>query len=346
MQIVLALLPWVLYGDWGVMLVTLSGTFLVVLTCSMPQGAHEKWAGRILERPKTTCLTRGNGSLHNMVFISGPGAWDMESLASAPLVPRAETRWISLMLAVLWTCLMIIISGLQAHTWFLVGIGGLGMLQNIIAAGTPRKTDAFNFQISSFTRAPTIIGRRSPIRDDSDSEVDLESTVEELDNLQLWAKGVPATDTQGSAINQTAQNQMPAWLSSISREDGVPDWLEAILPEYAETGDEVGTPLPRQRLGGSQETQPPEFRSHKCVIYAQGVQGAFMELEKWIPNAGMAMLQLFFPGGHAYNNASIRYNSHKKFWKRSHATSSLRLLAEQKRRDEEGNRGRGNGVPC
>lgn len=72
-QVGIAVIPWVVYGDWGIMIVTLCGNILVAATCALPQWSEEKWAGSQLKRPKVTCLTRGNGHLHIMVFIGIPG---------------------------------------------------------------------------------------------------------------------------------------------------------------------------------------------------------------------------------------------------------------------------------
>ena len=98
----------------------------------------------------------------------------------------------------------------------------------------------------------------------------------------------------------------------MSGEDGAPQWLEARKPTPAE---------------GNRKDEP--------IIYAAGVHGALMELEKWVPTAGLAMVQIFFPSGLKYNDESIRDNIHKKFWQRAYHTKSLRKRAEVKRRTEE-----------
>lgn len=173
-QIGIAILPWILYNKWGVMMVTLSGNLLVAVTCALPQWTQEKWAGRKLSADKVVPLTRGNGHQHTMVFVCNKGSWDLQSLASGFSIPRSETRWTSLALAVLWICLLISVSGLKEHALFLVGIGSIGMLQNIYAAGASRKPGTANFHITPFARAPTIIGRRADYEVDADAGFDLE----------------------------------------------------------------------------------------------------------------------------------------------------------------------------
>lgn len=91
-QVGIAIVPWVLYDDWGIFVITLCGNLFVAATCALPQWTQEKWAGRQLKRDKVTCLTRGNGHFHIMVFIGTRGSWDLESLASSIPVPRPETR--------------------------------------------------------------------------------------------------------------------------------------------------------------------------------------------------------------------------------------------------------------
>lgn len=97
---------------------------------------------------------------------------------------------------------------------------------------------------------------------------------------------------------------MPQWLTSMSISDGIPAWLEPIKPQ-------------------------------KKIIYAVGVHGALMELEKWVPTAGVANVQLFFPSGISYSDERIRHNISKKFCKRAYHTANVRKRAEEKRRKEE-----------
>jgi hypothetical protein len=95
----------------------------------------------------------------------------------------------------------------------------------------------------------------------------------------------------------------------MSSADGVPDWLAPI--------------------------QPSRSLEDEQVVYASGVHGALMELEKWVPTAGLSMVQLFFPAGLKYEDQSIRDNVHKKFWQRAYHTKSVRWKADKKRRAEE-----------
>lgn len=61
------------------------------------------------------------------MVINGSGtAWDLETLATARSEALPETPWSLGILALAWTCLLISMLGLQANTWFLVVVGGLG----------------------------------------------------------------------------------------------------------------------------------------------------------------------------------------------------------------------------
>ncbi|KAF3059525.1 hypothetical protein GL218_04504 [Daldinia childiae] len=330
-QVGIAIVPWVLYDDWGIFAITLCGNLFVAATCALPQWTQEKWAGRRLKRDKVTCLTRGNGHFHIMVFIGTRGSWDLESLASSVPVPRPETRWLSLLLAILWTCLLISISGFKEHTWFLVGIGSIGMLQNVFAAGTPREPGASDFHITRFSRVSTIIGRRKDYRDDMDCKVDMEEALEELADIASWASEKPPLVLQSDNSLPNEAAPMPRWLVTMSKSDGVPSWLEPLKPVSLTNH----TPSICRLIPRIWRQHVTDIDKQDEVVYAIGVHGALIELEKWVPTAGLAMAQTFFPAGLQYNDAAIRDNKHKKFWQRAYHTKSIRDRAAVKRRAEE-----------
>jgi hypothetical protein len=273
-----------------------------------------------------------------MVFIGSKGSWDLEKLATGISVPRPETRWIALVLAILWTGLLISVSGLKEHAWFLVGIGGIGMLQNVFAAGTYRKPSASNFHITKFSRASTIIGERESYEDDEDANVNPEEDLKNLADISKWAPEKPKTMSpmpQGTNLPPPEATPMPRWLSSMSKDDGVPEWLEPIKPKRADAATHGGqSPFELSTFTIPMCFGPRETEKDN-VIYASNVHGALIELEKWVPTAGLAMVQVFFPAGLKYNSESIRDNVHKKFWQKAYRTKSVRKRAEEKRRGEE-----------
>ncbi|KAK9425515.1 hypothetical protein SUNI508_12971 [Seiridium unicorne] len=325
-QLVISTLPWILFDNWAILAITLAGNLLVAFTCALPQWSQEKWAAPILQCEKVVCLTRGNGHPFIMVIICAPGSWDLEKMATNKVASRSETRWISLVLALLWVCILISVSGLKDHTWFLVGIGGLGMLQNVLAAGTSREPGSSGFNMTPFSRAPKIIGGYESYKDDSGDDINLEEAMQEIADINQWASLSYATGQHSRSKNEvTTEKGMPAWLASMSKDDGVPTWLEPRKPRRNPQSTNVA-----RRWFDRDEAKP------KDIIFADGgIHGALIELEKWVPTAGLAMVQIFFPAGLRYNDISIRDNVHKRFWQRAYHTASIRKRAEAKRRTVE-----------
>lgn len=138
-------------------MVALSGNLLSQITCALPQSTQEKLGGPKLEKDKVTCLTRGNGHAHIMVIIGLKSSWDLEALSMGTSIPRPETRWISLILATLWTCLLISVSGLKQHAWFLVALGAIGNVANHLRSRKIWEPSASDVYLSKFSRAPRII---------------------------------------------------------------------------------------------------------------------------------------------------------------------------------------------
>ena len=300
-QIMVSSLPLILHGVWCIMTITICGNFLAVLTGAMPQWAQEKWPTAKLDRDKITCLTRGNGYQHIMVFIGSFGSWNLEVLATGRSNPRRETPWILMILAVLWTCLLVSVAGIKSNTWYLIGIGGIGMLQNILAAAKPRSPATANVHTTRYSRAAIIIGLRNSYDYSTGAEKDVKKAEDSLAAVVAWI-----SQSQQAPFS-TARNQpMPQWLASMSKEDGAPVWLQTIKPENG-----------------------------AAVTYSAGVHGALIELEKWVPTAGLAMVQVFFPLGLVYNDSAIRDKAHKTFWKKAYSTGAVRKEAERQRRSEE-----------
>ena len=280
-------IPWVVDSDWGPMLIVLSGTLLAASTCYLPQWTKEKWAGRLLSKDQVLCLTRGNGHKHVMVLIGSKGSPDLETFATARGSPCSETPYVTVLLAILWIFLLISVIGLKDNAWYIVGAGGLGMIHNVLAAGATRSSSTTGLQLSIFKRMPTITGKSTDFEDDINAEVDLNQASQDVLPLKEWV-----------GPQKAKRNLMPAWLTSMKSEDGVPEWLEPV-------------------------------QTTKKIIR---VHGALKELEKWVPGAGLAMIKVFFPTRLEYDDGNIRDNINKKFWKRAWQTVRVRRQAEQARR--------------
>ena len=191
-QLGVSIAPWIRYGDWGIFLATASGTVFALLTGSLRQWRLEKWAGHALNQPgstknktKTVCLTRGNGHRYAMILIGKGTARDLEALATATSESLIETPWLLGGLAVLWSCLLVTVSGLQQNTWFLVLIGSMGMVQNIYASAARRSSGALNMRLTPYAQRPSIVGLGF------DWPYDDENSDEEVgDQTQQWRQAL------------------------------------------------------------------------------------------------------------------------------------------------------------
>jgi hypothetical protein len=147
-QLGLAAIPCGLYGHWGILLVTAVGIILSFITGALPQWAEEKWACR-RNTEKTMILTRGNGSQHAIVILGNGKGLDLEDLAAAGSrpFPSRLTTYISAVLATLWILLLITAAGIRHSTWFLLGVGAVGILDNVYVAGASRSPEQFGMPL-------------------------------------------------------------------------------------------------------------------------------------------------------------------------------------------------------
>ncbi|KAK6353605.1 hypothetical protein TWF696_005568 [Orbilia brochopaga] len=160
-QLGVAVIPWAVWGDWAIFLVCGAGTVFSLLSSSLPQWISEKWAWRRLWKSKTVVLTRGNGNRYAVAVICRPGDPDIEALASARAAPRRYTRAMFLVLTVLWVLLLITVSGIQDNRWFLIAVGGMGMLQNMWAASCVRPASTLGLHLKPYEPRSRIIGYQS-----------------------------------------------------------------------------------------------------------------------------------------------------------------------------------------
>ncbi|KAJ5474579.1 hypothetical protein N7475_004145 [Penicillium sp. IBT 31633x] len=155
-QLGISAIPFGLYRDWSIFLVTVAGTILAYASGALPQWRKEKWACRTLDKRKDVALTLGNGTQHVVVVLGAKGGLDLEDMAGGQLLddgearahrgrlmrlmsPGTTTRTLTFVLAVLWLLLLLSSTGIQTNAWYLLAVGGTGMLQNLIAAGAPRQ---------------------------------------------------------------------------------------------------------------------------------------------------------------------------------------------------------------
>lgn len=147
-QLGIAAIPWGVWGEWEIFVITAGGTILAFTTGSLRRWRAERWHCRRNSK-KTFVLTRGNGSQHAIVVLGGGRGLDLEDLATSGEAagPLGPTRIATLGLAALWVALLVTVSGIKEHTWFLVAVGALGMIHTIVIAGAPRRPDWFGIPL-------------------------------------------------------------------------------------------------------------------------------------------------------------------------------------------------------
>jgi len=155
LQFGIAAIPWGIWGEWFTFFVTAIGTVLAYLSGSLPQWQDEKTGVRKLKctnkvkERKDVLLTEGNGA-HDVILILGcHGGMDLEALASPQRdLPHARsTRVCSLILATCWIALLVSVAGWVEHTWFILGVGMIGILHNVGVAGMKRQPKAFGIDL-------------------------------------------------------------------------------------------------------------------------------------------------------------------------------------------------------
>ena len=149
-QLGIAAIPCGLFGDWGILMITFCGIVLAFASGSLPQWKKEKWACR-RNANKTVVLSRGNGAQHAIIVLGNGKGLDLEDLAAGPanvdVSASLLTRTATAGLALLWILLLITAAGEKENTWFLLAVGGLGILHNTAVAGWPRDPSAFGIHL-------------------------------------------------------------------------------------------------------------------------------------------------------------------------------------------------------
>lgn len=151
LQLGVAATPCGIWGDWSILLITAAGIGLAFVSGSLSQWRKEKWACRT-DHGKTVVLTRGNGAQHAIVISDSDGiGLDLETLAAGQanvdVYTSCSSRILIGVLAAFWVLLLISASGIKKNTWFLLGVGGIGIVQNILVAGWHRKPEAFGLPL-------------------------------------------------------------------------------------------------------------------------------------------------------------------------------------------------------
>lgn len=149
-QLAIAFIPLGKERDWTILMITLSGTALALLTGCLPQWKNEKWACRRGSH-NDYILTRGNGTQHAILILGNGKGLNLEDLAVSSRMNYASsglrTRLCLAIVSVLWICLLIAAAGIKTNTEYLLGIGGIGMLQNAFVIGWRRNPSALGVHL-------------------------------------------------------------------------------------------------------------------------------------------------------------------------------------------------------
>lgn len=167
-QLIISIIPWILDGNWAIFMVTISGVVLALIGGSLPQWRKEKWATKKGGGP-TVALTTGVGSRQVIVILGREKVGlDLSILANQTALPQVSslTRLATGTLALLWIFYIVTVAGLEqgSGTWCtsrfrisvtycslegldLLGIGLLGSIQNMFAAGAARSPSAHGIHI-------------------------------------------------------------------------------------------------------------------------------------------------------------------------------------------------------
>ncbi|EXJ66858.1 uncharacterized protein A1O5_10053 [Cladophialophora psammophila CBS 110553] len=163
LQLLIAAIPTILpQRNWGILLITAAGSLLAIITGSLPQWMEEKYACR-KDSKDTYILTKGNGHQHVFVIDNGPTlieklengktrkigtSLNMEDLAIQSPQSTRLARFTLVVLATSWVFFLITAGGIEQDTWYLMGVGGLGMVHNVYAANAVRSPAAHGVPVA------------------------------------------------------------------------------------------------------------------------------------------------------------------------------------------------------
>jgi hypothetical protein len=220
LQLGVAAIPLGIYGNWGVLLVTGAAILLCFLTGFQAQWKREKWACRQIEpgQKRTYIMTRGNGAQHAIVVECDGVGLNLEDLCTgfdnldSPAI-SLTCRLVMVTLGVLWVALLITSGALTDQSWFLIAVGGIGMLQNIFVAGWSRKPEALGLPL----KYKTVVGSPKVIT----AIIEAEKTVPKVGRALVgtfFPGGLfPSEETELSAIEAEAKERKKALKESNNK---------------------------------------------------------------------------------------------------------------------------------
>jgi hypothetical protein len=146
-QLGIAAIPAGLYKEWEILLITFCGTAMAFGTGFLHEWAQGGTAKFRIRTNATYALLKGSGPGEVFIIINSEYGINLLDFASVEDKAGISAVFVSAILLVLWTALLITVSGLKSHTWYIVAIGSIGMLQNTIVAGAPRAPAALGIYL-------------------------------------------------------------------------------------------------------------------------------------------------------------------------------------------------------
>ncbi|KAI0459479.1 hypothetical protein F5B21DRAFT_499657 [Xylaria acuta] len=146
--------------NFYVLLITVAGTLLSLITGSLQATRGEKYGRRGLGCRDMFALTKGNG--YNIAIIILPNSLErnprpgdipsqmpyLANMATASYRPTKISRIRAFILGGLWIVLLLVIGGASADSWYLLLVGGVGMVHTVYVAGRKRKSEAHGIPLT------------------------------------------------------------------------------------------------------------------------------------------------------------------------------------------------------
>ena len=145
-QFAFATLPLVMYHDASTLVVLSIGTILAFSCGCLPRWREEKWCCR-RQAKGTFCVLTGNGGQHVLVVRGNGIGLNFEDLAGGRVLKSDSLVLLTFVQVILWVALLIVIAREDTQSWYLMLVGGIGILQNIIVAGWPQPPSAFGIHL-------------------------------------------------------------------------------------------------------------------------------------------------------------------------------------------------------
>lgn len=149
LQLGIAAIPAGLYREWEILVITACGTLLAFSTGILHEWSQGGTAKSRARRPReaTYALLPGNAPRYIFIIRNEGTVFELADFAEIDNTGGVSAVVVSTLLLLLWTALLITVSGLKSHTWYIVAVGAVGMLQNTIVAGSPRSPAALGLHL-------------------------------------------------------------------------------------------------------------------------------------------------------------------------------------------------------